>query len=76
LSAARGQRKRFIKAESSLQADAVSGGWTYTSLQDFDLLGDGGKLYGSVVLDASGNVFGVTAGAPYPNDGVAFEIMP
>jgi hypothetical protein len=55
-----------------------SGGWTYTSLYDFDLLGDGGELYGSVVLDASGNVFGVAAGGPYPypNDGVAFEIMP
>jgi len=41
------------------------------------LLGDG-ELYGSVVLDASGKAFGVTAGGPYPypNDGVAFESMP
>lgn len=35
------------------------GGWTYTSLHDFDLQGsDGGVPYGSVALDASGNVFG------------------
>jgi len=54
-----------------------TGGWTYTSLHDFDLQGsDGGLLYGSVALDASGNVFGVTGGGPYPfpDDGVLFEI--
>jgi len=45
-------------------------------LHDFDLQGsDGGLLYGRVVLDAGGNVFGVTGAGPYPSpdDGVLFE---
>jgi uncharacterized repeat protein (TIGR03803 family) len=51
-------------------------GWSYTSLHDFDLGSDGGLLYGSVALDANGNVFGVTGSGPYPfpDDGVLFEI--
>ncbi len=56
-----------------------SGGWTYSSLHDFDLQGpDGGLLYGSVALDANGNIFGVTGSGPYPDpdDGVLFEITP
>jgi uncharacterized repeat protein (TIGR03803 family) len=55
------------------------GGWTYTSLHDFDFQGsDGGMPYGSVVLDASGNVYGTTARGPYPypDDGGIFEITP
>ena len=54
-----------------------NGGWTYASLHDFDLQGsDGGLLYGSVALDANGNVFGVTGAGPYPSpdNGVLFEI--
>jgi len=56
---------------------STAGGWTYSSLHDFDLQGsDGGLLYGSVALDAGGNVFGVTGAGPYPSpdDGVLFEI--
>jgi len=55
------------------------GGWSYTSLHDFDLQGsDGGEPYGSVALDASGNVYGAAATGPYPfpDDGVVFEITP
>ncbi len=55
-----------------------SGGWSYSSLHDFDLGSDGGLLYGSVAPDANGNVFGVTSSGPYPfpDDGVLFEITP
>ena len=56
------------------------GGWTYTSLHDFTGGNDGGYPVSSVVLDASGNLFGTASGGgnlacntPY-GCGVVFEI--
>jgi hypothetical protein len=40
--------------------------------------GDGFDLYGSVVLDAQGNVYGTASAGPYPSPdaGTVFEITP
>jgi uncharacterized repeat protein (TIGR03803 family) len=49
--------------------------WTYTDLHDFSG-GDGESPYGSVVIDASGNLYGTTSAGGRHNDGVIFEITP
>ncbi len=54
----------------------VIGGWTYTSLHDFTLGGDGGEPVSSLVFDAYGNLYGTAlAGGAY-GYGVVFEITP
>ena len=53
-----------------------SSGWTLTDLYDFANGADGGEPYGSVVVDASGNVFGTAVTGGANNQGVFFEITP
>ncbi len=59
-----------------------NGGWTYTDLYDFTGHDDGGQPYGSLVLDANGNIYGTTfAGGNFECQGdygcgVVFEITP
>jgi uncharacterized repeat protein (TIGR03803 family) len=52
-----------------------NGGWRYASLHDFSGGADGRYLYGGVILDPSGNVFGATVTGGVYNEGVLFEIM-
>jgi uncharacterized repeat protein (TIGR03803 family) len=51
------------------------GGWTYTSLHDFSG-SDGAGPYGSLLLDADGNLHGTTARGGTYNEGVVWEITP
>jgi uncharacterized repeat protein (TIGR03803 family) len=52
-----------------------SGGWTFTVLHEFD--GNEGSLpAGNLVLDASGNLYGVAVAGGKYNDGVIWEITP
>lgn len=53
-----------------------SNGWTYTDLHDFAGGTDGLLPYGSVAVDASGNVFGTAAVGGTDNQGLVFEITP
>jgi uncharacterized repeat protein (TIGR03803 family) len=61
-----------------------NGGWVYRSLHDFTGGADGGTPFGSVVLDASGNLYGTTFfggtgqcnAQGYAGCGVVFEITP
>lgn len=52
------------------------GGWTFTDLHDFAGGDDGASPYGSVAVDASGNVFGTAAVGGTSNQGLVFEITP
>ncbi|HEY1660765.1 MAG TPA: choice-of-anchor tandem repeat GloVer-containing protein [Candidatus Sulfotelmatobacter sp.] len=52
------------------------GNWTFTDLYDFQGNLDGGLIYGSVAVDANGNVFGTTDEGGSTNQGVIFEITP
>jgi uncharacterized repeat protein (TIGR03803 family) len=52
------------------------GGWTFTDLYDFTNGTDGGFPYGSVAVDAHGNIFGTTSSGGSNNQGVVFEITP
>ena len=66
---------------SAFELTPSNGGWTYTSLHDFTGGTDGRRLYGSVALDATGNLYGTTAeGGRYTNCnhgcGVVWEITP
>jgi uncharacterized repeat protein (TIGR03803 family) len=51
-------------------------GWTFTDLYDFTGGNDGGQPYGSVAVDASGNIFGTNVVGGSNNQGVVFEITP
>ena len=53
-----------------------NGGWTYTSLHDFVCSTDGCTPYGSVLLDANGNIYGTAAGGGAYYYGTVWEIMP
>ena len=53
-----------------------NGQWVYTSLHDFTGGGDGGRPYGQVTLDASGNLYGTAATGGANNKGVVWEITP
>ena len=49
----------------------------YKVLHAFDLdKGDGGGLYGSLVLDSQGNLYGTTSGGGTYNYGTVFELTP
>ena len=50
------------------------GGWMLSDLHDFTDGTDGGVPYGSLAIDASGNIFGTTSLGGVNNDGVVFEI--
>ena len=53
------------------------GSWTYTSLHDFPWYKDGGTLYGNVIFDASGNLYGTaSAGGLDTGYGTVWEITP
>ena len=53
-----------------------NGGWLYTSLHDFYCSTDGCTPYGSVLLDAKGNLYGTTAGGGAYYYGTVWEITP
>ena len=53
-----------------------NGSWTYTSLYDFTGGSDGCNPWGSVLLDAKGNLFGTASSCGAYYDGVVFEITP
>lgn len=53
-----------------------SGGWTFTDLYDFVGGSEGGSPYGSVAVDAAGNVFGTAVIGGSDGQGVIFEITP
>jgi uncharacterized repeat protein (TIGR03803 family) len=53
-----------------------STGWTFTDLYDFIGGNEGSLPYGSVAVDADGNVFGTAAVGGTDNQGVVFEITP
>jgi uncharacterized repeat protein (TIGR03803 family) len=50
-------------------------GWTPTILHTFTGGSDGANLYGPVVLDKHGNVFGTTYQGGNPGDGTVFELQ-
>jgi uncharacterized repeat protein (TIGR03803 family) len=52
------------------------GGWTYTDLYDFTGGSDGGNPFGSLALDANGNLYGTAEAGGANGDGVVFEITP
>jgi len=52
------------------------GVWAYTDLYDFTNGSDGGLPYGSVAVDAHGNIFGTAVVGGSDNQGVVFEITP
>jgi hypothetical protein len=54
-----------------------NGGWTYTSLKDFNPdCNDGCVPVSDVIYDASGNLYGTAWGGGSARDGVIWEIMP
>ena len=53
-----------------------NGGWTYTSLHDFDCSTDGCDPAGGVAIDNQGNLYGTTAYGGANNMGVVWEITP
>ena len=52
-----------------------NGGWTYTSLHDFNV-SDGGGPMSDLVFDAKGNLYGTAAYYGPGSNGVVFEITP
>jgi uncharacterized repeat protein (TIGR03803 family) len=54
----------------------TTSGWKFTDLYDFTNGSDGGSPYGSVAVDAQGNIFGTAAVGGSDNQGVVFQIMP
>ena len=53
-----------------------NGTYTFTDLHDFAGGTDGASPYGSVTVDANGNVFGTAAVGGTQNQGLIFEITP
>jgi len=53
-----------------------NGGWTYASLHDFTGGLDGAGSFGSVTLDANGNLYGTAGGGGAYGYGVVWEITP
>ena len=54
----------------------VHGSYVYTDLYDFTGGSDGAGPVGNLVMDASGNLYGVTSGGGSHSGGVIFEITP
>ncbi len=52
-----------------------NGGWTYTTLHQFDFH-DGCEPVGGVTVDAHGNLFGTASGCGADEQGVVWEITP
>ena len=53
-----------------------AGVWSYISLHDFAGGGDGQQPFGSVILDAKGNIYGTTFAGGGNNWGLVWEIAP
>jgi uncharacterized repeat protein (TIGR03803 family) len=53
-----------------------NGGWHETVLHTFTGKRDGGSPYGPVILDAAGNIYGMTHNGGNANSGVVFELSP
>jgi uncharacterized repeat protein (TIGR03803 family) len=53
-----------------------TGGWRYTALHEFGAGDDGQYPYASLIRDASGNLYGTTAGGGVHGSGTVFEISP
>jgi uncharacterized repeat protein (TIGR03803 family) len=53
-----------------------SGGWLLIDLHDFTGGSDGGYVYGNLVLDANGNLYGTASAGGSSGHGVVFEITP
>ena len=53
-----------------------NGSWNYASLHDFSGGADGGGSYGTVLIDAAGNLYGTAMGGGATGDGVVWEITP
>lgn len=79
-----GGRDQFGTVFALSPPTQMGGAWTETVLHSFTLLSDGGNPGGSLILDASGNLYGTTAvGGNYScnagfNDGcgVVFKLAP
>jgi uncharacterized repeat protein (TIGR03803 family) len=52
------------------------GAWTYDELYDFTGGNDGGEPYGSVALDANGNLYGTASAGGSEGFGVVWEFTP
>ena len=63
-------------AGSIFKLTPSGGGWTETDLYDFTGGSDGGVPYGSVVIDASGNLYGTASQGGTHGYGVIWEITP
>jgi uncharacterized repeat protein (TIGR03803 family) len=61
---------------SVYQLSDVRGRWVYTELYDFTGGSDGAGPVGNLVMDANGNLYGVTTGGGSESGGVIFEITP
>ena len=61
---------------SVYQISDVHGRWVYTDLYDFTGGSDGAGPVGNLVMDANGNLYGVTTGGGSKSAGVIFEITP
>jgi uncharacterized repeat protein (TIGR03803 family) len=55
----------------------VGGKWNLTTLQNFNISGDDGAyLYGGVILDSKGNLYGTTFRGGVSDEGTVFELSP
>ena len=61
---------------SVFELTPTQGGWNYTLLHAFRGGSDGAYPWAGVVLDASGNIYGTTAGGGNNGDGTVWEITP
>jgi uncharacterized repeat protein (TIGR03803 family) len=53
----------------------VGGNWNLTTLQNFNISGnDGAYLYGGVILDSKGNLYGTTFRGGASDEGTVFEL--
>ena len=50
--------------------------WTENTLYSFEGLADGGNVVGSVIFDATGNLYGTAVSGGAHNAGVVFEVSP
>jgi uncharacterized repeat protein (TIGR03803 family) len=60
----------------ALTVPSASAGLKYRVLYAFDASRDGGGLYGSLILDAEGNLYGETWGGGVYGFGTVFELSP
>ncbi len=61
---------------SVFKLTAANGSWTFADLYDFTGGSDGASPYGSVAVDADGNIFGTAVVGGSKNQGIVFEITP